>query len=113
MTTRVRGKRLKRETWAFVPVLFLLLSVASDAFPAALKADSGDIVLAVMEVLAQGDPQKGVKEEKSRTPSETSPGDLGKKAVPEKSKESSPPFEDFVPSEKIDADKAVDFPVDI
>jgi len=113
MTTRVRGKRLKRETWAFVPVLFLLLSVASDAFPAALKADSGDIIPAVMEVLAQGDPQKGVKEEKSRTPLETSPGDLGKKASPEKSKESSPSFEDFVPSEKIDADKAVDFPVDI
>jgi len=35
------------------------------------------------------------------------------KAVPKKPKEPSPPFEDFVPSEKIDADKAVDFPVDI
>jgi hypothetical protein len=35
------------------------------------------------------------------------------KAVPKKPKEPPPPFEDFVPSEKIDADKAVDFPVDI
>jgi hypothetical protein len=43
----------------------------------------------------------------------TSSGDSDKKAVPEKTKEPSPPFEDFVPSEKIDADKAVDFPVDI
>jgi hypothetical protein len=59
------------------------------------------IAPAVSEVPAQGDPHR------------TSPGDPDKKAVPEKSKEPSPPFEDFVPSEKIDADKAVDFPVDI
>jgi hypothetical protein len=113
MTTRVRRILLKRRTWTFIPVLFLLLSVASDGFPEVLKTDTRDIVPVVLEVLAQGDPQKGVHEEKSRTPRETSPGDLGKKAVPEKPKERSPSFEDFVPSEKIDADKAVDFPVDI
>ncbi len=74
-------KLLKREIWAFVPVLFLLSSMASDGFPEALKADIGDISPWVLEVLAQGDPQKSVKEEKSRTPPETSPGDLDKKAV--------------------------------
>mgnify|MGYP001589490289 CR=1 FL=1 len=101
MTTRVRRELLKHKTWAFVPVLFLLSSMASDGFPDASKPDNGDIAPQVLEVPARGDPPR------------TSPGGADKNAAPEKSKESSPPFEDFVPSEKIDADKAVDFPVDI
>jgi hypothetical protein len=113
MTARARKKFLKCKTWVFVPVLFLLSNVTSDGFPDASKSGNGDIAPKALEVLAQGDPQKGAQEEKSRTPSRTSPGDSDKKAGPEKSKEPAPPFEDFVPSEKIDADKAVDFPVDI
>jgi hypothetical protein len=113
MTTMVSGKLLKRRTWAFIPVFFLLSNVTLDGFPDASKSGNGDIAPKALEVLAQGDPQKGAQEEKSRTPSRTSPGDSDKKAGPEKSKEPAPPFEDFVPSEKIDADKAVDFPVDI
>ena len=106
-------KLLKHATRAFVTMLFILLGMASSAFPDALKANLDDIAPKVLEVLAQGDPQKRVQEEKSLTGSETSPGVLDKNTAPEKSKEPSPSFKDFVPSEKIDADKAVDFPVDI
>jgi hypothetical protein len=101
MTTWARRKFLRRKTWAFFPVLFLLASVASDGFPDASKSNNGDMAPAVLEVPAQKDAPR------------TSPGDSEMKAVPKKQKEPSPPFEDFVPSEKIDADKAVDFPVDI
>jgi len=101
MTTWARRKFLKRKAWAFVPVLFVLASTASDGFPDASKWHNSPIVSAVSEGPAQG------------TPPRTSPGPSDKKAVPDKPKEPSPPFEDFVPSEKIDADKAVDFPVDI
>jgi hypothetical protein len=75
--------------------------VTSDGFRDISGSTRGNGGPAVTEGPAQGDPP--------RTP----PGDSDKKAGPEKSKEPAPPFEDFVPSEKIDADKAVDFPVDI
>jgi len=101
MTSWARRRFLKRKTWAFVPVLFLLASTASDGFPDASKSNRGDMAPAVSQGPAQGVPPR------------TSPGPSDKKAVPEKPKEPSPAFEDFVPSEKIDADKAVDFPVDI
>jgi hypothetical protein len=107
------GKLLKHATRAFVTVLFILLGMASEGFPDASKANVDDTAPKVLEALAQGDPQESVKEEKSLTGSETSPGVLDKKTGTEKSKEPSSPFKDFVPSEKIDADKAVDFPVDI
>jgi hypothetical protein len=92
---------MKRMTWAFVPVLFLLSSVAADGFPDASKSSSSGAAPEVLGMLAQGDPPR------------PSPGDSDQKAAPEKPRAPSPPFEDFVPSEKIDADKAVDFPVDI
>jgi len=104
---------MKRKIGAFVTVLFILLGMASSAFPDASKANIGDIAPNVLEGLAQGDSEKNVKEEKHSTGSETSPGVLEKNTAPEKSKEPSSPFKDFVPSEKIEADKAVDFPVDI
>jgi len=106
-------KPLKHATRAFVIVLLALSGMASSGFPDASKANIDDTAPKVLEALAQGDPQKRVKEEKGLTGSETSPGVLDKKTGPEKSKEPSSPFKDFVPSEKIDADKAVDFPVDI
>jgi hypothetical protein len=40
-------------------------------------------------------------------------GDTRKPEAPPGQKDKKPPPGDFVPSEKIDADKAVDFPVDI
>jgi hypothetical protein len=40
-------------------------------------------------------------------------GDTRKQEAPPGQKETKPPPKDFAPSEKIDADKAVDFPVDI
>ena len=104
---------MKRKIGAFVTVLFILLGMASSGFPDASKANIGDVTPKVLEALAQGDPQKSVKEEKSLTGSETAPGVFKKNNAPEKSKEPSSPFKDFVPSEEIDADKAVDFPVDI
>ncbi len=113
MKTEVRREFSKRNTWACVPVLLLFLCTAQAPAPEGSKSNNGDMAPAVLEGLAQTDPQNGAKGEKSRIPSRTSPGDSDKKAVPEKPKEPSPPFEDFVPSEKIDADKAVDFPVDI
>jgi hypothetical protein len=94
-------------------VLLVFLCTAQAAAPDGSKSHNQDIVPAVLEGLAQADPQNSAKGEKSGTPSRTSPGDSDMKAVPKKPKETSPPFEDFVPSEKIDADKAVDFPVDI
>ena len=107
------GKLMKHEIRAFVTVLFILLGMTSEGFPDASKANIGDIAPNVLEGLAQGDSEKNVKEEKNSTGSETSPGVLEKNTAPEKSKEPSSPFKDFVPSEKIEADKAVDFPVDI
>ena len=104
---------MKRKIGAFVTVLFILLGMVSSGFPGAPKANIGDIAPNVLEGLAQGDPQKRVEEKKRPNESETSPGVLEKNTAPEKSKEPSSPFKDFVPSEKIDADKAVDFPVDI
>jgi len=101
MTTRARKRFLKRRIWVFVPLLFLLSSAASQGSPDVLKSTPRDTASAALQGPAQGDPPR------------TSPGESDKKAVPEKPKEPSPPFEDFVPSEKIDADKAVDFPVDI
>ena len=101
MMTGARKRFLKRKIWVFVPLLFLLSSVASDGFPEVSKSTNRNGASAALQGPAQGDPPR------------TSPGESGKKAAPEKPKEPSPPFEDFVPSEKIDADKAVDFPVDI
>src|SRR5512139_2284634 len=41
------------------------------------------------------------------------PGDTRTQEEPSQQKDKKPPPKDFVPSEKIDADKAVDFPADI
>lgn len=101
MMTWARKRFLKRRIWVFVPVFFLLSSAASYGSPDVSKSRNRDTPSAVSQGPAQGDLPR------------TSPGGSDKKAVPEKPKEPSPPFEDFVPSEKIDADKAVDFPVDI
>lgn len=101
MTTMLGSKLLKRKTWALVPVFFLLSSVTSDGLQNPSGSTHGNVGAAVSEGPAQ--------EDRSRT----SPADSDPKAGPDKSKEPPPAFEDFVPSEKIDADKAVDFPVDI
>lgn len=101
MTICARKRFLKRRIRVFVSVLFLLLSLASEGFPEGSKSSRGDGVSAVSQGPAQGDLPR------------PAPRESGKKAVPDQPKEPSPPFEDFVPSEKIDADKAVDFPVDI
>jgi hypothetical protein len=92
---------LKRKTWALIPVFFLLSSVTSDGLQNPSGSTHGNVGPAVSEGPAQ--------EDRSRP----SPADPDPKAGPEKSREPAPPFEDFVPTEKIDADKAVDFPVDI
>jgi len=101
MTTKKGRNLFKRKTWVIVPVLFLLSSVASDGFPDVSKSTNRNSASAASQGPAQGDPPR------------TSPGDSDAKAVPEKARVPFPPFEDFVSSEKIDADKAVDFPVDI
>jgi hypothetical protein len=98
---------------AFVLVLFVLLGTASEGFSFTPKAHGDDTALKALVALAQRDPHKKVKEEKNLAESEAPSPDSDKRAVPEKPKEPSPSFKDFVPSEKIDADKAVDFPADI
>lgn len=101
MTTMVGRKLLKRRTRAFIPVFLLLANVTSDGFADVSKPNTGEKTPAASQGPAQGGPSR------------TSPADPDKKADPEKPKEPSPAFRDFVPSEKIEADKAVDFPVDI
>jgi hypothetical protein len=101
MTTMAGSILLKSKTWALVPVFFLLSSVIADGFADVSKPNTGEKTPAVSQGPAQGGPSRN------------SPADPDKKAGPEKPKEPAPPFEDFVPSEKIEADKAVDFPVDI
>jgi len=53
-------------------------------------------------------PQKPAPQKK-----DSASGDARKPEAPPGQNEKKPPPRDFVPSEKIDADKAVDFPVDI
>jgi hypothetical protein len=101
MRTWPRRGFLKRKVWVLTPVLLLCWCTASEGFEDVSKSRKGDGASAVSQGAAQGGPSR------------TSPSDPHKKAVPEKPKEPSPAFQDFVPSEKIDADKAVDFPVDI
>jgi len=94
-------------------VLLVLSGLALEGFSYTPKARGADTVRKALVALAQGEPQKKVKEEKNRTGSETPSPDSDKTAEPVPPKETSPSLRDFVPSEKIDADKAVDFPVDI
>jgi len=101
MTIRAKKKFVKRRIRVFVPLLFLLSTVASGAFQDVSKSSSETTAAAISQGPAQGDPPRN------------SPGESDKNAVPDKAKQPSPPFEDFLTSEKIDADKAVDFPVDI
>jgi hypothetical protein len=56
-----------------------------------------------------GPAQTAQGQEKQNSTSEDTP----KQEEPPPQKDKKPPPKDFVPSEKIDADKAVDFPADI
>jgi len=97
----------------FFPVLLVLCALAFGGFSYTPEARGGDFEPEAFVALAQGDPQKKVKEERNRTGSESPPPDADKRGERVPPKETSPSLRDFVPSEKIDADKAVDFPVDI
>jgi hypothetical protein len=98
---------------AFVLVLLVLSALASGLYSAAPQACGADTEPEAFAALAQGDPQKKGKEEKDRAGSGSPSPDAGKGGEPVPPRETPSSPKDFVPSEKIDADKAVDFPVDI